>query len=82
MVEPKDFIQIIKLKQEMDAQYVTVQVETYKRQVDIIKQAILDVVPPELQSKLVARIKRIRAMDEDVIEHEKLLVQNVAEETE
>jgi hypothetical protein len=73
MVEPKDLIQIIKLKQEMDANYVTVQVETYKRQVDIVKQAILEVVPPEMQAQIVARIKRIRQRSEDASEHEKLL---------
>lgn len=73
MVEPKDLIQIIKLKQDMDAQYVTVQVETYKRQMDIFKQAILEVVPPEIQARLVAKVKQLRLREEDMIAHEKLL---------
>jgi hypothetical protein len=79
MVEPRDLIQIIKLKDDMDSQYATVQIETYKRQVELIKQAILEVVPPEMQSQIVARIKRLRIMEEDRVEHEKLLVENVAD---
>ena len=85
MVEPKDLIQIIKLKQEMDANHVTVQVETYKRQVEIFKQAILEVVPPDMQAQIVARVKRIRERESDLIAHEKLLVETVpstAEEIE
>jgi hypothetical protein len=74
MVEPKDLIQIIKLKQEMDANYVTVQVETYKRQMELFKQAILEVVPPDMQSQIVARVKRLRQREEDLIAHEKLLL--------
>lgn len=74
MVEPKDLIQIIKLKTEMDAAYVTEQIETYKRQVEIFKQAILEVVPPDMQSQLVARVKKIRQREEDLFEHEKMLL--------
>lgn len=82
MVEPKDLIQIIKLKQEMDANYVQVQVETYKRQVEIFKQAILEVVPPDMQSQIVARVKRIRQREEDEFAHEKLLVETVESSAE
>jgi hypothetical protein len=77
LVEPKDLIQIIKLKGEMDANYAQVQVETYRRQVDIVKQAILEVVPPDMQAQIVARIKRIRMREEDEFAHEKLLAQQV-----
>lgn len=73
MVEPKDLIQIIKLKQEMDANYVTVQVETYKRQMDLFKQAILEVVPPAIQAQIVAKVKRLRALEQDTVAHEKLI---------
>lgn len=77
MVEPKDLIQIIKLKQEMDAQYVTVQVETYKRQVDLFKQAILEVVPPDMQARIVAKVKKLRQLEEDMFAHERLLTETV-----
>jgi hypothetical protein len=77
MVEPKDLIQIIKLKMDMDAQYVQVQIETYKRQVEIFKQAIIEIVPPDIQSQLVKRVKRLREREEDLIAHEKLLEQTV-----
>lgn len=77
MVEPRDLIQIIKLKQEMDANYAQVQVETYQRQVDLFKQAILEVVPPEMQAQIVARVKRLRQREEDAFAHEKLLTQTV-----
>lgn len=73
MVEPKDLIQIIKLKSDMDANYAEVQVETYKRQVEIFKQAILEVVPPDMQAQIVARVKRIRQREEDAVVHERLL---------
>jgi hypothetical protein len=82
MVEPKDLIQIIKLKQEMDANHVQVQVETYKRQVEIFKQAILEIVPPDMQSQIVARVKKIRQREEDLIAHEKLLTQTVESSAE
>lgn len=83
MVEPKDLIQIIKLKSEMDANYAAVQVETYKRQVDLFKQAILQVVPPDMQSQIVARVKKLRQLEEDEFAHEKLLtttIESTAEE--
>jgi len=80
MVEPKDLIQIIKLKAEMDATYAEVQIETYKRQVDLFKQAILDVVPPDMQGQIVARVKKLRNLEEDSFAHEKLLVENTAAE--
>lgn len=73
MVEPKDLIQIIKLKTEMDAAYVTEQIETYKRQVEIFKQAILETIPPDMQARLVARVRKIREREEDLSVHEKLL---------
>lgn len=73
MVEPKDLIQIIKLKQEMDANYVQVQIETYKRQMDLFKQAILEVIPAEMQARLVAKVKRLRNLEEDQYAHERLL---------
>ena len=77
MVEPKDLIQIIKLKMEMDANYVNVQVETYKRQVELFKQAILEVVPPDMQALIVGRVKRLRQREEDAVAHEKLLTETV-----
>lgn len=82
MVEPRDLIQIIKLKQEMDANYTAVQIETYKRQVEIFKQAILEVVPPDMQAQIVARVKRIRQREEDLVVHEKLLVETVESSAE
>jgi hypothetical protein len=82
MVEPKDLIQIIKLKTDLDANYAEVQVETYKRQVEIFKQAILEVVPPDMQAQIVARVKKIREREEDLIAHEKLLVQTVESSAE
>lgn len=77
MVEPRDLIQIIKLKQEMDANHAQVQIETYKRQVDLFKQAILEVVPPDIQAQIVARVKRLRQREEDAFAHEKLLTETV-----
>jgi tetrahydromethanopterin S-methyltransferase subunit A len=75
-------IQIIKLKTDLDANYAEVQVETYKRQVEIFKQAILEVVPPDMQAQIVARVKKIREREEDLIAHEKLLVQTVESSAE
>jgi len=77
MVEPRDLIQIIKLKQEMDANYAQVQVETMKRQVELFKQAILEVVPPAIQGQIVARVKKLRQREEDTFVHEKLLTETV-----
>jgi hypothetical protein len=85
MVEPKDLIQIIKLKSDMDANFAEVQVETYKRQVDLFKQAILQVVPPDMQAQIVARVKKLRQLEEDGFAHEKMLtevVESSAEEIE
>jgi hypothetical protein len=79
MVEPRDLIQIIKLKAEMDERHVEVQIETYKRQVELFKQAILEVVPPDMQSQIVARVKRLRQREEDLVAHEKLLETQVVE---
>jgi hypothetical protein len=73
MVEPRDLIQIIKLKAEMDANHAEVQIETYKRQVELFKQAILEVVAPEVQAQIVARVKKLRQREEDLVAHEKLL---------
>jgi hypothetical protein len=79
MVEPKDLIQIIKLKSEKDANHAQIQVETYKRQVDLFKQAILEVVPPDMQARIVAKVKKLRQLEEDVFAHEKLLAAKTVE---
>lgn len=82
MVEPRDLIQIIKLKAELDGNAAQVQIETMKRQVELFKQAILEVVPPEIQAQIVSRVKRLRQREEDMIAHEKLLEQAVESSAE
>lgn len=82
MVEPRDLIQIIKLKQEMDANYVQVQIETMSRQVELFKQAILEVVPPAIQGQIVARVKKLRQSEQDAVVHENLLTQAVESSAE
>ena len=82
MVEPKDLIQIIKLKAEMDSKHVEIQIEQYKRQVELFKQAILEVVPPDIQGQIVARVKKLRSREQDFIAHEKLLAQTVESSAE
>lgn len=77
MVEPKDLIQIIKLKMEMDANFSAVKVEEYKRQVAIFTQAIQEVVPPDMQARIVSRVKRIRQQEEDAVQYERALTEAV-----
>jgi hypothetical protein len=59
-VEPKDLIQIVKLKMEMDAKYQQVQVDEYRRQAEILARAIQEVIPPALQGDLVAKIRQLK----------------------
>jgi hypothetical protein len=61
LVEPKDLIQLIKLKMEMDAKYQQVQVDEYRRQVDILSRAIQEVIPAEYQGDLIQRIRELKA---------------------
>lgn len=58
-VEPKDLIQIVKLKMEMDDRSHAIQIEEYKRQVDILTEAIQNVLAPSDQGDLVAEIERL-----------------------
>lgn len=72
-VEPKDLIQLVKLKTEMDEKYAATQVEEYKRQVTIFTDAIRNVVPPAMQAEIVQEIQRLRNREEDLVPYEKAL---------
>lgn len=73
MVEPRDLIQIIKLKMEMDENSAAVQVEEYKRQVSIFMEAIQNVIPTDIQSQLSDEIVRLRKRQGDSYEYEAVL---------
>ncbi len=72
-VEPKDLIQIIKLKAELDQKTSEIQVDEMKRQVNIVIEAIQNVVSPELQGEIVAEIGRLKRQTNDTTNAEVLL---------
>lgn len=58
-VEVKDLVQIVKLKAEMDENTAIIQIEEYRRQVEIITKAIQEVIPQNLITELMVKIDKI-----------------------